>query len=209
MPLIESQPDAVATVYAQALFDLVFSKGGQPAVEQTLGELEGLMDLARSDKRFNEFLASRIIGVDQRSDSIGKMLTGKLAEPTVRFLQVLNDKGRLHALPAVVSAFDSIAQKGFGRVEVDVTTATPLTDSEKASLSTALQAKLGKQPVVHASVDAAMLGGIRIQIGDSLLDASLSSRLAQIREQINTQGLPAIRTASERIFKSDPAMNGH
>ncbi|MDP1662831.1 MAG: F0F1 ATP synthase subunit delta, partial [Phycisphaerales bacterium] len=109
MPLIESQPDAVATVYAQSLFNLAFATGGQAAVEQTLEELEGLMELARTDRRFNEFLASRIIGVDKRSDSIGRMLLGKISENTVRFIQVLNDKGRLHAFPAVVAAFDSIA----------------------------------------------------------------------------------------------------
>ncbi|HYD02060.1 MAG TPA: F0F1 ATP synthase subunit delta, partial [Phycisphaerales bacterium] len=108
MPLIETKPDAVATVYARALFSSVQSKGGQPAVEQTLAELEALMELARSDKRFNEFLASRIIGVEQRSESLGRMFAGKVSEPTVRFLQVLNDKGRLHAFPAVVAAFDSI-----------------------------------------------------------------------------------------------------
>ncbi len=210
MPLIESQPDAVATVYAQSLFDLAFAKGGQAAVEQTLAELEGLMELARSDRRFNEFLASRIIGVEKRSDSIGRMLLGKISENTVRFIQVLNDKGRLHAFPAVVAAFDSIAQHGFGRVEVDVYTATALSDSDKAELASQLQAKLGKPPVLHTYTDASMLGGIRIQIGDRLIDASLGTRLAQLRERISDHGLPTLRAAADRIFKSDaPALNGH
>jgi F-type H+-transporting ATPase subunit delta len=210
MPLIEFQPDAVAKVYAQSLFDSVFAKGGQAAVEQTLAELDGLMELARSDSRFNEFLASRIIGVEKRSDSIGRMLLGKLSEPTVRFLQVLNDKGRLHAFPAVVSAFDSIAQEGFGRVEVDVYTATPMSEGDKQALAAQLQAKLGKPPVIHTYTDPSMLGGIRIQIGDRLIDASLGTRLAQLREQIATHGLPGIRAAADRIFKTEaPSLNGH
>ncbi|HZW07982.1 MAG TPA: ATP synthase F1 subunit delta [Phycisphaerales bacterium] len=211
MPLIETQPDAVSKVYAQSLFDSVFAKGGQQAVEHTLAELEGLMELARTDKRFNEFLASRIIGVEKRSDSLGRMLAGKISEPTVRFLQVLNDKGRLHAFPAMVSAFDSIAQEGFGRVEVDVYTAAPLSESDKAALAAQLQAKLGKPPVLHAYTDPSMLGGIRIQIGDRLIDASLGTRLAQLREQIAAHGLPTLRAAADRIIKSDagPALNGH
>lgn len=210
MPLIESKPDAVAIVYAQALFNSVHAKGGQAAVEQTLAELEGLMDLARSDKRFNEFLASRIIGVEKRSASLGHMLFGKVSDPTARFLQVLNEKGRLASFPAVVEAFDTIAQESFGRVEVDVYTATPLSDSDKAALTQQLQAKLGKPPVLHAYTDPSMLGGIRIQIGDKLIDASLGTRLAQLRERISEHGLPTLRAAADRIIKTDaPHLNGH
>ncbi|MFT3685858.1 MAG: ATP synthase F1 subunit delta [Phycisphaerales bacterium] len=208
MPLLESQPDAVANLYAQSLFDIVV-KGGEPAVQSTLDELEAVMDVARSDKQFNEFLASRIISPDQRSQSLDTMFKGKLSEHTVRFLQVLNGNSRMHVLPAVVAAFDSITHKKFGRIEVDVYTATPLSDSDKAALESQLQAKLGRAPVIHAYTDPSMLGGIRFQIGDKLIDASLGARLAKIREQISTNGLPGVRAAADRIFAADPSRNGH
>lgn len=210
MPLLETQPDAVANLYAHALFDVAV-KGGEQAVQSTLDELEAVMEVARADKGFNEFLASRIISSDQRSESLDKMFKGKLSDATVRFLQVLNGNGRMHVLPAVVQAFDSIAHKKFGRIEVDVYTATPLSESDKQALSAQLQAKLGRAPVIHAYTDPSMLGGIRFQIGDRLIDASLGARLAKIREQISTNGLPGIRAAADRIFAGggDPGRNGH
>lgn len=207
MPLIETPPDAVAITYANALYTVVSPKG-QAAVEQTLSELEAVMELARSDRRFNEFLASRIIPAAQRAVSIEKMFMGKISETTVRFLQVLNNKGRLFTLPGVVESFDAIAQKSFGRVEVSVTTASPLSEGDQQMLASQLHAKLGQQPVLHCAVDEAILGGIRIQIGDQLIDASLSSRLGQIREAMTSRGAAKVRAAAERIFKSESS-NGH
>src|SRR6186997_604884 len=101
MPLIITQPDAVSKVYAQALFDTVMAAGGKAAAEQTLAELESLVGMAQKDPRLNEFLASRIIGVEKRSESIGRMLSAHLSKTTVQFIQLLNDKGRLNCYPAV------------------------------------------------------------------------------------------------------------
>lgn len=209
MPLIETQPDAVSSLYAHALFDSAAEKGGEQAVLDTLAELEAVMELARADKKFNEFLASRIVGVDQRGDSLERMFKGRLSDYTVRFLQVLNGNGRLHALPAVVQAFDSLTHERFGRVEVDVYTATPMSDADRQALAGLLQAKLGRHPVIHAHTEPSMLGGIRFQVGDTLIDASLGTRLAQIREQITAHGLPTLRAAAERIIAADPGRNGH
>lgn len=210
MPLITTQPDAISKVYAQALYDTVFASGGKAAVEQTLAELESLVGMSQKDAKLNEFLASRIISVDERSASIGRMLSGHLSKITVQFIQLLNDKGRLNSYPAVVASFDSIAQKSFGRVEVDVYTATPMSEADTAALSLQLQARLGMPPMLHTYTDPSMLGGIRIQIEDRLIDASLSSRLAKLREQISTNGLPAVRAAADQIFKSEAGTrNGH
>lgn len=201
MPLIESKPDAVAITYARALFDVV-KGGGQEAVERTFAELEAVLEEARQSKSFSEFLSSRIVDSDRRSLSIEKIFGGKFSQPVVNFLKVLNDKGRLHALPAVTEAFDSVAQQSFGRVEVDITTAVELSQGEKDALAARLQQKLGKAPVLHCTVNPALIGGMRIQIGDQLIDSSVSTRLGQIREAMNTRGSSIVRAAADRIISS-------
>jgi F-type H+-transporting ATPase subunit delta len=209
MPLIESQPDAVATTYAHVLFHLAMDTGGQNAVEACSSELDGVLELARADKQFGEFLSSRIIPADQRSVSLEKILSGKVSNTTLRFLQVLNEKGRIAHLPAVVEAYDAHVQQAFGRVEVDVWTAAPLDDGEKANLQNALTGKLGRQVVMHCYTDATMIGGVRIQVGDQLLDASVSTQLNKLREQLSTRGAPAVRAAADRIFSAGVSNNGH
>src|SRR5687767_2966048 len=113
MPLIDAQPDALAEVYARSLFELAESKGGRPTIEATLAELEDIIEMARGDRDFSEFLASRVLPVAERSRSLEKIFKGRSSDLTLRFLQVINEKGRLAHLGAVVVAFDRIVQEKF------------------------------------------------------------------------------------------------
>ena len=209
MPLIEAQPDAVAMTYARSMFHVLMAQGGQQAVENAQGELEDVLEMARADKKFGEFLSSRIIPEAQRTASLAKIFGGKLSPTTLNFIQVLNEKGRLSSLPAVVEAFVQHVQKAFGRVEVDVHTAAPLSPSEQADMQRNLSEKLGKQVVLHAYVDPTMLGGVRFQIGDQLLDGSIKTQLARLRDQLTTRGAATVRATADKFFRADPSSNGH
>ena len=206
MPLTESVPDALARVYAQSLFDLATEAGGQQATESTLAELEDLLEIARADPQFSEFLSSRILSKDRRRDALRTILKGRCSDLTMRFLLVLNDKGRLAQLPSITAAFDQLAQKSFGRVEVDVYTASPIDPAELNAIRERLDSVLGKQAIVHPYTDNSMIGGLKLQIGDQLIDASLATRLRRMRDNLATGGLAALRAKAERIL-GDPSNN--
>lgn len=193
MPLSETQPDASSMTYATSLFDLAMSRGGREKAEQILGELESVLELARSDARFGEFLSSRIVASDRRGRSLGAIFQGRADDLTVRFLQTLNARERLGGLPAIVQAFDSLCQQKFGRVEVDVFTADPMTPDAAATLRTRLESSLGRQVVMHPYVDNAMIGGVKLRIGDQLVDASLATRLRRMSEKISSEGRAMLR----------------
>lgn len=200
MPLIEAQPDAVATTYAHSIFHLAKNAGGQARVEEVVGQLEEILDLARSDRRFGEFLSSRIVAIKARHAALERIFAGRVDPFVANLLLVLNDNGRLANLPAVVAALDRLVQNAFGRVEVDVYTAAPLEREELDALRGRLQSALGREPILHAYVDASILGGLRLQIGDRLIDASVATRLRRLRDQIEDAALPAIRLLSTRLF---------
>lgn len=193
MPLIETPPDAIAEIYARSVFDLAMERGGQTLAESVSGELEALLDLARQDKRFGEFLASRILPMQKREDSIRTMLSGKCEDLTRDFLLTLNRKGRLGHLPAIAAALDQILQEAFGRVEVDVYTAEPMGQEGLSSIRERLGASLKKEVVVHPYTDESMIGGVRLRIGDQLVDASISTKLRRIREQLARDGAANLR----------------
>jgi F-type H+-transporting ATPase subunit delta len=200
MPLIESQPDQLATVYARSLFELAESAGGRDTAESTLGELQDILELARADARFGEFLSSLVVPVIKRDASLKAIFDGKASDLTVRFLRLLNRKGRLSHLPAITAAFDGIVQDAFGRVEVDVFTAAALDDSEKQTIKDKVGKKLGKDIVLHCYVEPAMLGGVKLKIGDQLIDDSLATQLRRVRDKLVTQGGPRIRSAAGKII---------
>lgn len=199
MPLMHTEPDALARIYASALLDLAKADGGQPAIEATLNELEDLLEIARSEPAFGEFLASQILSADVRGASLEKILAGRVSDLTHRFLLILNRKGRLGHLPAIAAAFDEKVQEAFGRVEVDVYTAAPISPEDLGAIRTRLQQVLGKEPIVHPYTDGSMIGGLKLQIGDQLIDASIATRLRKLRDRLNEDGMASARAKFDRM----------
>lgn len=200
MPLIESTPDSVSRVYAKSLFSLVEHAAGREGLERTLAELEEILQLARSMPEFGEFISSRVITPDRKIASLRRIFEGRVEPSTLNFLLVLAGNDRLRMLPGILAAFDELFQKAFGRVEVDVYTASPIDEDDRRALAERIRSQLNREPVIHAYVDPTMIGGVRIQIGDHLIDASLSSRLRRLTDQLDTSGLPRVRSALDTII---------
>lgn len=200
MPVHESRIDAISRVYARSLYELAEAAGGQARIEEAADELESIIEIARSDKRFGEFLSSRILAKEARSASLRSIFSGRISDLTLRFLLVLNAKDRLGRLGDIAAGYDLLVQEAFGRVEVDVFTAGALDAEQFASIKDRLLAALGKEPVLHAYTDPAMLGGLKLKIGDQLIDASVSARLRKLRDRLATEGAARIRGDAARFF---------
>ncbi|MEN0019738.1 MAG: ATP synthase F1 subunit delta [Planctomycetota bacterium] len=208
MPLTESsseaRPDALANVYAQSLLELAEAQGdgagSQARIEAVLGQLEDVLELARNDARFSEFLASRVLADDARERSIKAIFAGKADDLVTNFLLVLNRKGRLAHLPSIVAAYDRLVQARFGRVEVDVFTASPIDVAELSPIRERLGSILGKDVVLHPYVDANMIGGVKFRVGDQLIDASVATRLRRMRDMLVEDGGAEIKAAASKLL---------
>lgn len=201
MPLIDSQPDALAEIYARSLFQLAEGEGGRERTEQILGELEDILELARQDRRFSEFLATRVIAASARDASLLRIFENRASPLTLRFLRLLNVKDRLGHLPAIAAAYDGLVQEAFGRVEVDLFTAEPLDEKARAAYRDRLARTLGKDIILHSYTEPAMLGGVKLRIGDRLIDDSLATKLGRMRDRLNTEGQSNLRTRASRAIE--------
>ena len=200
MPLIEAQPSALAKVYAKSLFELAQAHGGQDAAESILGELEDIVELARNDRAFSELLASRLIDAGKRDASLERLFNGKVSDLTLKFLRQINRKGRLANLSQIATAMDSLVQDQFGRIEVDVFTATPIGAGELESVRKQLSDSLGKDVIMHPYTDSGMLGGIKLRMGDQLIDASIQAQLRKMRDNLLDTGAAEVRGRSDDML---------
>ena len=200
-----TQSDALSEIYARSFYELAEEAGGLPKIFEVAEELEGICELARADVRFNEFLASPIIDRGRRAEALGRIFQDRITDLTLRFLLVVNDKGRLGHLEAINEALDRLVQGAHDRVEVDVFTVGSLEEEELASIRARIQSKLGREPVLHCYTDESMIGGIKLRIGDRLIDGSLSTRLRRMQESLLTAGKLAIRERYDRIIEDRPA----
>lgn len=193
MPLLETPPDALSEVYATSLFEVCQTDGGDTAVQETLDELDAILSIAREDAAFNEFLASQVLSARDRSTSLRSIFEGKISNRTLTFLLVLNDKDRLARLPSLVQAFHEKAQEAFGRLEIDVHTAGPISSADLSTIRDRLAAALNKEVVAHHRNDPAMIGGLKLRFGDRLVDGSIATRLRRFRDQLGEDGAARIR----------------
>ncbi|MBO6739455.1 MAG: ATP synthase F1 subunit delta [Phycisphaerales bacterium] len=202
MPLIEAQPTALAKVYAKALFEIAHANGGQQNAEEILGELEDIIEIARNDRKFNELLASRLIDAQKRDASLVRMFEGKVSPLTLNFLRQLNRKGRLANLSQIAVAMDEFVQQQFGRIEVDVFTAAPISANELENVRKRLSDSLGKDVIMHPYTDSSMLGGIKLRMGDQLIDASIQAELRRMRDNLLNKGASEVRGRSADMLEN-------
>ena len=197
------QTDALATVYAKSLFELASDAGGNDKVVEIADELEQICELLRQDKEVRLFFTSPIIDVPKRSETISAIFSNRVTDLTLRFLLVLNNKGRLNHLESISVAFDLLVQEAFGRVEVDVFTPTAIDADAINIIKEKVQSMLGKEPVLHPYVDKKMLGGLKLRIGDQLIDGSVQTKLRRLSESIKNSGGTAIREQFETYLEDN------
>lgn len=184
------QIDEAAKVYARSLFELSRELGGDAGVASIGEELKEVCEIVRADRRTLELFRSPIIDPGKRSESLQRIFAGRVTETLLNFILVLNRKGRLSELLSIQEAFEAIEQDAFGRIEVDVFTASGAIDSvTQSTLVADLKRSLGKDPVLHFYADPAMIGGLKLRIGDQLIDGSVAAQLRLMRSTLLDRGL--------------------
>ena len=105
----------------------------------------------------------------------------KLNGATKKFLGLLAENGRARDLPGVIAGFQALHAKLTGVVAAEVVSALPLSAAQTKSIQSALRASLGRDPELTARVDPSILGGLKVKVGSKLFDASLKTKLDQMK----------------------------
>lgn len=180
----------IARRYAQAFIELAEEAG---SIDATGAELDKLMHiLDASDGRVFTVLSNPVFTRDERKrvlDAVSPRLG--VSELTRNLLFVLNDKGRMALLPEVVQLYHGFADARAGRVRVLVETAEPLTPQLEAEVIAALEGVTGKDVVIETQVDPTLIGGLVARIGSVVYDASIRTRLENIKQRLLSARTPA------------------
>jgi F-type H+-transporting ATPase subunit delta len=200
---VTKQTDSLANVYARSMFELATDAGGNDKVIEIADELEQVCDLLRQNKEARLFFTSPIVDVPKRGEALSAIFSNRVTDLTLRFLLVLNNKGRLNHLESISASFDMLVQEAFGKVEVDIFTPTAIDAQAINTIKEKVHSMLGKEPIMHPYVDKAMLGGIKLRIGDQLIDGSVQTKLRRLSETIKNSGGTAIREQFETYLEDN------
>jgi F-type H+-transporting ATPase subunit delta len=172
--------EEIARVYSQALFEVAKEKDSLGEIHEQLGQFA---DALAEDRDLQVFFFSPYFSSSEKREGIGKMLDDANAE-LVNFLELLAEKHRIPALFRVRRRFDELWAAEDERLEVTVTSAIELDQSVIDSIGAEIEKKTGKTIELSSQVDPDIVGGLVLQVGNRVLDASIRSRLDNLRREV-------------------------
>src|SRR3954453_7086677 len=181
-----ARPTPAARRYAEAAFEVALRDD----------ELDGWRDdlaLARDMLARPEVVPvvdSPAIPTADRLGVVDKLLGGRIRPGALRLVSLLVERGRARELARVNDQFQRMLNAHRGIVVATVTSAAPLTDEETAEVRKRVESMADSTVELRTAVDPALLGGLTVQIGDRLLDASIRGRLERLRTQLNSGARP-------------------
>jgi len=171
----------LARRYAAALFQAARESNAVDSVESDLGFITYSLD---DIPQLQEVLVHPLIPGARKKELISQIFKGKIQDLTLDFLFLLVDKRREEIVPEVEGEYINLANEHRNVVTVQVTSAVPLSQDEQAQLREKLGQFTGKKVELELSEDPQLIGGIVIQIGDTVIDGSVKGYLAGLREKL-------------------------
>ena len=163
----------IARPYAEAVARLA----GAADSWKTWSDMLGLAASVVADPQIAALAGNPAVGADRVADVIVSVCGSALNTEGVNFIRVLAENKRFDALPEIAVLFEEIKAAREGTLEARITTAYELSADQLAGLVAKLEAKFGKKISASQAVDTALIGGVIIQVGDEVMDASVRGRL--------------------------------
>ena len=172
--------EEISRVYSEALFEVAKDKGNLDQIHDQLGEIA---DVLAENRDLQIFFFSPYFSSNEKRDGIKRAIDGAEDE-LVNFLELLAEKHRMPALFRIRRRFDELWAKENKRLGVTVTSAVELDRSVVESVGAESEKQTGQTIELNSEVDPGIIGGIKLQVGNMVLDASIHNRLEKLRREV-------------------------
>jgi len=165
----------IARPYAEALF-----KSAKADLEGTSGWLETLAAIA-ADRGMQQFADNPKVTNEQVFDLVAGVAKAPLSEPAKNFMRAVIENGRLSALPEIATQSRALKNAQGGTSDATVYSAFPIDAQALQDVSGVLEKRFGRKLNVNVEQQPDLIGGIRVVVGDEVLDTSVKARLEQMK----------------------------
>ena len=172
--------EEIATVYARSLFEVASEQDKLDLVREQLSEFA---DAVSETRELQIFLFSPYFSTEEKADGLDRALTD--VDPVVEnFLKLLIEKHRMPVIFRIRAEYDQLWEEANKLLPVEITSAVELPEATVSQLGDRIAEQTGRRVELSSHVEPAILGGIVVQVGNSVLDASIRNRLEQLRRQV-------------------------
>ena len=166
--------------HAEAVFELATRDG---TVEEWRRDLDTLAAFA-ADPKLTRALDSPAVSLTERRGGLDKLLAGRVSTDAVNLARLLIARGRFGILPSVRDEFAALVRQSRDVAAATVTTPAPLAKEDLEAVRKRVEEIAGQKVELTAQVDASLLGGLTVRIGDRLIDASVRGKLERLRTRL-------------------------
>ena len=171
-----AEPSTVARPYAEAAFKLADAQGKLADWSAALGNLAAVS----ADARVRASIGDPNLSSAKVAGLFLSILSGKLSGEAENYVRVLAENGRLEVLPEIRAQFEALKNEREGVVEAEITSAFEMDSPQLADLVARLEKNTGRKVRAKVSVDKSLIGGVRVVIGDKVIDGSARAQLAAL-----------------------------
>lgn len=173
--------DERISAYAAALFEVARGEQDLARVED---ELFTVATRVRTNDALREALTDQSLPVDLRQGIVEDLLGGRASPTTTNLVSMIVGAGRAKDLPAIIEGFLEKSAGSRSETLAEVTSAVPLDGDQQARLAEALSKRVGHRVSLKVTVDPSIKGGLIAQVGDTVIDGSIRSRLEQLKTSL-------------------------
>ena len=167
--------------YAEALFGVARAEGTLADVEE---ELFRFSQTLQGSDELREALTDPAIPVARRQQIVEDLLGGKASSTTVALVSLVVGTGRSRELPAIIRQLVDMSAAEANKAVAEVRTAIPLNQDQRDRLAKALGEATGRQIALKVVIDPSVMGGIVAQVGDTVIDGSVRTKLERLRKAL-------------------------
>ena len=195
---LDGDEQQVGALYAKALLG---AAGGK--TDEIVSQLEAVVqECLNRFPALEQALGSPNIAQEEKEAMLDRIFGGKLDKLLLNFIKVLCRRGRAESLRAVQVTASMLRDEQLGRLHVQVTSALALDDAQRNAIRTQLKSAFGKDAMLEESIDAALLGGIVLRIGDKVYDGSVLGKLQQLRQSVLSGVQRSMRSNFDSLISS-------
>jgi F-type H+-transporting ATPase subunit delta len=171
-----AEPSTIARPYAEAAFKL--AEGAARLREWS--DMLAALALVAEDKDLRAVIADPNLSAAKAAGLFIAILAGRLTGEAENFVRVLAENGRLELLPEIRVQYEALKNEREGVIEAEVLTAFQLADTQVADLVARLERKTGRKVKAQVRVDPELIGGVKIVLGDKVIDGSARAQLGAL-----------------------------
>lgn len=171
-----AEPVTIARPYAEAAFKLAREKSNLGGWSQMLALLAAVV----ADPQMQACIGNPNLSAQQLESLILSITGDKMDGLGRNFMQVLVHNGRLELLPQIRGLFEELRREHEGVLEAKIVSALPINDEQTKQLVAGLEARYQRRISAQVEVDPQLIGGVRIMVGDKVIDATVRGRLDEM-----------------------------